>query len=533
MFILVAFLIPLLGITGTIYLGIFCAIFGYFYYYVKRQQNVWHQKGIKYCKPKFLLGSLEIIRSKSLAQIIQELYNAFPEERYHGFYQFLLPTLIIKDPDLIKQITIKDFDHFVNHRRFVNADDDPFWSRNLFARRDEKWRDMRATLSPSFTSSKMRIMFELMDECAREFVQHFKSQNSDTVELEMKDTLRRFTNDVIASTAFGLKINSLKDRKNEFLLMGAAATDFGYIRTMKFLLYTLSPKLCQLLKMKIIPTKVADFFTVIIKDTIKKRKEKNIIRPDMIHLLLEAQKGRQHPEEHLDIDEGFSSVSESKLTKPNEKLEITTEDIISQALIFFLAGFDTVSTLLNFLFYELAVNPDVQTRLRTEIQSVDEKITYETLLKLKYLDMVMSEALRKWPPAIATDREVAKNYTIEPTKPDEKPLLLEEGMLCSIPICAIHRDEKYYPEPEKFDPERFNDENKHKINPLTFIPFGAGPRNCIGSRFALLESKLLVFHVVKNFEIVPIDKTLIPLVMDKYQINWSVKGGTWLGLKNI
>ncbi|KXZ75754.1 putative cytochrome P450 9f2-like Protein [Tribolium castaneum] len=125
----------------------------------------------------------------------------------------------------------------------------------VFARRDEKWRDMRATLSPSFTSSKMRIMFELMDECAREFVQHFKSQNSDTVELEMKDTLRRFTNDVIASTAFGLKINSLKDRKNEFLLMGAAATDFGYIRTMKFLLYTLSPKLCQLLKMKIIPTK--------------------------------------------------------------------------------------------------------------------------------------------------------------------------------------------------------------------------------------------------------------------------------------
>ncbi|XP_044270810.1 probable cytochrome P450 9f2 [Tribolium madens] len=532
MFILVAFLIPFLGTTGIIYFGIFCAIFGYFYFYVKKRQNVWNEKGIKYCKPKFLLGNLELIRSKSFAEIIQEIYSNYPEERYHGFYQFLLPTLMIKDPELIKQITIKDFDHFVNHRRLVNADDDLFWSRNLFARRDEKWRDMRSTLSPSFTSSKMKIMFNLIDECAKEFVEYFRSKTSDTIELEMKDTLRRFTNDVIASTAFGLEINSLQDGKNDFLLMGEAATNFGYIRSLKFVLFTLSPTLCKLLKMKIIQTKVANFFSAIIKDTIRTRKEKNIIRPDMIHLLLEAQKGRQQ-EEHLDVDEGFSSVSESKLIKQNQKQEITSEDIISQALIFFLAGFDTVATLLNFLFYELAINPDIQNRLRAEMQSAGEKVTYETLLKLKYLDMVVSEALRKWPPAIATDREVAKDYTIEPKKPGEKPLFLKEGMLCSIPICAIHRDEKYYPEPEKFDPERFNDENKHKINPSTFIPFGAGPRNCIGSRFALLEIKLLIFHVLKNFEIVPIKKTLIPLVLDKYQINWNVKGGTWLGLKKI
>lgn len=147
--------------------------------------------------------------------------------------------------------------------------------------------------------------------------------------------------------------------------------------------------------------------------------------------------------------------------------------------------------------------------------------------------MVISETLRKWPPATVTNREVTKDYVIESEKPDEIPLLLEKGTAVLIPIAAIHRDEKYYSEPQKFDPERFNDENKHKIHPSTYIPFGAGPRNCIGSRFALLESKLFVFYLLKNFEIVTIEKTPNPLVFDKNYVNWTVKGGMWLGLKKI
>jgi cytochrome P450 family 9 len=284
---------------------------------------------------------------------------------------------------------------------------------------------------------------------------------------------------------------------------------------------------------KVIPPRVSDYFSKIIEETLRTRKEKQIVRPDMIHLLMEAQKGRQHHDEEVKVSEGFSSVSDSELTKNRRKQEITVEDITAQAFIFFLAGFETTSTLLTFTCYELAIDQDVQNRLREEIQSVSAKPTYESLLGMKYLDKVVSEALRKWPSAVITDREVSKEFTIQPTEPGEKPLLLEKGIVCWLPMFAMHRDPRFYPDPEKFDPERFNDENKHKINPAMYMPFGAGPRNCIGSRFALLEAKLILFHIFKNFEVVTVERTPVPLVLDKDRITLTAKGGMWLGLKKI
>ena len=154
---------------------------------------------------------------------------------------------MIKDPDLIKQVTVKDFDHFVNHRSMAILDNDPFWSKNLFASRDERWRNLRYTLSPSFTSSKMKIMFSLIDECAQQFVDYFKKQDEEVVELEVKDALSRYTTDVIATTAFGVRCNSLQDKKNDFYLMGEDASNIGGLRLLKFVFYEISPLLCKVL----------------------------------------------------------------------------------------------------------------------------------------------------------------------------------------------------------------------------------------------------------------------------------------------
>lgn len=90
-----------------------------------------------------------------------------------------------------------------------------------------------------------------------------------------------------------------------------------------------------------------------------------------------------------------------------------------------------------------------------------------------------SESLRKNPPAIGTDRVCLKSVTIETSDP-KHPLHIKAGEVCMIPIYSLHRDEKYYPNPNQFDPERFSDENKHKLNPGAYAPFGIGPRNCIG-----------------------------------------------------
>lgn len=136
------------------------------------------------------------------------------------------------------------------------------------------------------------------------------------------------------------------------------------------------------------------------------------------------------------------------------------------------------------LAHELAINPDIQKRLQKEIdQAFDDskgKLSYETITKLKYLDMCVSEGLRKWPVAPMTDRICNKTYKIEPQRDEKQALILQQGDIVMFPIFALHRDPKFFPNPEKFDPERFSDENKENIKQMSYIPFGVGPRNCIG-----------------------------------------------------
>ena len=139
--------------------------------------------------------------------------------------------------------------------------------------------------------------------------------------------------------------------------------------------------------------------------------------------------------------------------------------------------------------------------------------------------------MRKWPSAIASDRICTKPYTLEPKTPNEKLVHLAKGTVIGIPMYAIQRDPQYYPDPERFDPERFSYENKNKIVPYTFFPFGLGPRNCIGSRFALMETKLLFYYILSNFEIIPIGKTQIPIRFNRKALNMSPEKGFWLGLQ--
>lgn len=125
----------------------------------------------------------------------------------------------------------------------------------------------------------------------------------------------------------------------------------------------------------------------------------------------------------------------------------------------------------------------------------------------------------------------SKSFTIKPVKSNEKPVVLNPGDVIFISINGIHLDAQYYPNPEKFDPERFSGINKGNIVPYTFLPFGIGPRNCIGSRFAILETKIIFFYILSKFSIVVTEKTQIPLVLDKNKINIQGKNGMWVGLE--
>lgn len=160
----------------------------------------------------------------------------------------------------------------------------------------------------------------------------------------------------------------------------------------------------------------------------------------------------------------------------------TDDDVAAQCMIFFLGGFLSISSGACFLFHELAMNPDIQSKLYNEINSIKSELngsqlTYEIIPKLKYLDMVVSETFRRWCPIPFLERTCTKSYALENSNGENVQLNVGDGIF--IPTYAIHMDQQYFPNPEKFDPERFSDENKNLIQSGTYLPFGSGPRKFI------------------------------------------------------
>ncbi|CAK1596655.1 unnamed protein product [Parnassius mnemosyne] len=512
--------------------------------YFRQLYSRFSRYGVKQFKPIPIVGNMArvMLRMNHFTDDTQRLYNAFPEERFIGRFEFLSPMVMLKDIDLIKKITVKDFEHFLDHRSLVNENVDPFFGRNLFSLKGEEWKDMRSTLSPAFTSSKMRLMVPFMVEVGEQMIKSLKKEiqtsPGEYIDVDGKDLTTRYANDVIASCAFGLKVDSLSDKSNLFYKMGKITANFTFKKVLKFFAIISCPTVAKILRITAFDKAANEFFWNLVMNTINDREAKQIVRPDMIHLLMEAKKVRLTHEDKgaIDADAGFATVEESSVGKKNTNRVWTDIDLVAQAVLFFIAGFDTVSSAMSFALHEIAVHPEVQQRLYEEIKEHDEKnrgtLNYNSIQSLKYLDMVVSEVLRLWPPAIALDRLCIKDYNLEkPNIQATQDYIVRKGESIMIPVWAIHHDPKYYPDPEKFDPERFSEENKHLIKPFTYIPFGLGPRNCIGSRFALCEVKVMLYQLLLHMELSPCEKTCIPAKLSTSTFNIILQGGHWFKVR--
>ena len=189
--------------------------------------------------------------------------------------------------------------------------------------------------------------------------------------------------------------------------------------------------------------------------------------------------------------------------------------------MFLLAGYETSSNALTFTLYHLAVNPHIQDKLRSEIKEAMEsnakKPLYEVAQNIEYLDCVIKESQRLCPPTGQVNRECSEDY-------DLNGIHLPAGTEVMIPIYAMHHDRYAWEDPEKFDPERFRGPAKDTRHAFQFIPFGAGPRNCIGMRFALMEVKMALVKILMNYKFVASPETQMPLKM-REGITLSAKDG--------
>jgi cytochrome P450 len=253
---------------------------------------------------------------------------------------------------------------------------------------------------------------------------------------------------------------------------------------------------------------------------IKKRRENNEKHNDFLQLLMDAEKeGKDsesdHPlndsESHHVNDRDKDAIEKSRSlfdVKSLKKKSLDEDELIAQSIIFMAAGYETTATLLQYFFYEMALNPQIQEELHQEMGKImgsDGEFEYETLKNHPLLDAAISETLRMYPPALKLARVCRSDYILGDTG-----IVVPKGMGIEVPIYSIHHDPNNYPEPKTFDPERFLPQNRDQLKPFTYLPFGAGPRNCIGLRFALLEAKLVIAKVLTKFEFMKSSHTLIP-----------------------
>lgn len=419
-----------------------------------------------------------------------------------GFFDVREPVYLARDVDFIRQITSKDFEHFEDDIGFYESISDSLFGKSLFLLSEKEWRDMRSTLSPTISGTKFQHEFDLIVDCAENTVKHLieESKQGKPVRWEMKELFARYATDVIASTAFGLKVNSFRDRENEFFTIGSGSLN---VRTMKialrlFLSRTL-PKLMRAVNIEFFPAHFREFFKSVVLKTTEEQEKTQLIRPDeMINIMMKARndKIKCQSDKIYDKEMCLAAFDASYISIGKVKQPWTDDEILTQCFLFLAAGYETASTVMAFMAYELALNQDVQQKLYKKIRNVNAslngaRLSYDTLSKLKYLDQVITESLRQWPPVMFATRKCTKDYEYEL---NGDKIIIERGRLIWIPVYCLHHDDRIYKNPRKFDPDRFSDENKHKINPCAYIPFGIGPRNNIG-----ITTKLTFVILLNHF----------------------------------
>ncbi|XP_068226696.1 cytochrome P450 3A29-like [Palaemon carinicauda] len=493
------------------------------------EQSLFERLGIPYIKPHLIHGSLHTMRGKTLAtDILTEWLEKYGD--VFGYYIGSKPNIVIKDLELIRQVLVKDFNNFSNRPKLI-IEALPV-IHCIVGLRDQRWKDVRSVLTPTFSMAKMKLMIGIMNERVDELLGIVSDHNAKEKPLEWYGLFQGLTLDVICECVLAMKRHCQRDQND----------DMFFAATRYFLKHAMNPAIHLAIYFDIF----AKLFTFIsnqlafsgrmtnmivshLKTVLEiRRKDSSKKYIDVLQLMLEAAESQLEPDTKDSVSksdvkvpngtnathEHQSHTSQKSAREGIKKKNLTDDEIIANAWVFLLAGFETSANSLTSTAYLLACYPDIQEKLYQElcehVEDGYEHMTYETVHKLNYLDQVFAESLRILPPVVTfisrdtnADFQLGKYFI-----PNDTNIL--------IPVWQIHHDPKLWPEPEKFDPERFSPETKtsETRHPMSYIPFGAGPRGCPGVRFAQLEAKVAIARLLRTHRLETCEQTPIPLTFE-------------------
>ncbi|XP_014216993.1 cytochrome P450 6k1-like [Copidosoma floridanum] len=498
----------------TVFLTCICALAVGFYVYVTRNFKYWKNLGVKHLEPSFPFGNFGkcTFLRQSIHEFLDQIYYEGKEEKMVGFYVLDRPYIMLRDPELLRSVFIKDFNLFTN-KLMSNNKSDPFGTHALFLMESPPWKKIRQNMSPMFTSGKLKKNFDLMLSICKDLDTYLNSVGvNDQIAkpIEIQEVLLKLMTDIIGITAYNIKFNSLTNSESPFQKFGKLQFEsrpFRYIQLLS-IFFVPAWRIFTKAQFFYVGTKFfEDTFLHIVDERIQSGDKKN----DFVDWVIDMLK-----------NEEVDDKSDIKVKRRSWMVQL------SQV---FTGGFETSSTTTSFALYLVAMHSEVQQRLRDELTHAVEKngkLTYDVVTNAPYLNMVVREVLRMYPLITWVDRLPDVDYTFPGTN-----VTIKKGTPVIYPIRSMHMDPKYFPEPEKFDPERFSDENKGQIVPFSYAPFSEGPRNCIGGRLGLLQVKLAVAYFVVNYQLSPCGKTPIPLKNSSVNAFMHPHGDVYLDLLKI
>lgn len=415
-----------------------------------------HNKTVPQARGDLVLGNLRQIKANSFQAFCdwQQEYGDLV-----GFRVARQQFYLISHPKLIEQSLIKQSDIFV---KLYNPDKPKglglVLGQGLVTSQGALWRRQRRLMQPVFQRSNLSSLLPQIDYAGENMLARWR-QLGNGAQVDLADEMMRLTLEVITQTMFSTSVLDNIDKV-------APALDTALRFAAKSVLNPIAIPLA-------IPTKANRAFQQamallddVIYGIIDQRRTQGSHETDLLAMLLEAR----------DPDSG-------------EKM--SDQQIRDEVITIFSAGHETTSNLLSWTLYLLNKHPEVLARLRNEVDALPHgRLEATDLQSLAYTKAVLSESMRIRPPVGIMIRKVSKDTTLD-------GYAIKAGSLAIFGIYNIHHHPEFWPQPERFDPERFlTDENRR----FSYMPFGTGERICIGNHFAMLESQLLLSKIIREYD---------------------------------
>ena len=507
---------------------VFLTIFLLFIYYRgTRNYKKYKNRGIAQAEPTWPFGSKHnwsLLTSDKVG--FSTLYSVFigtPLEKEKIFGVYGHPengdALVINDIDIAKKMLIKDFDHFVDRTKFglefnEKEESDMVFAHSFMMQKGNDWKTNRNLMTPVFTTGKLKLMYHLLEQCGKQLEDHVLKCSEKNEEIDAKDLFSKFALDGIATSGFGIDLNSFEDPDNTFRrmvneLMRAPGTKYASTYEMtKLVLKGIIPALQYIVSIPNFSPEGALFLKQSLQKTIKHRESSKTKRNDIIDLIVDQIDNKKANENEVEFESKFeedSMLDMSDIKDSTDKLD-KEKYLVSNAFLLFVAALDTTSSTLTFIIHFFLQRPEVQELAREEILDIvgtDKRPSFEQIQDLKYLDKVIYETLRHYHafPQII-ERTCTKDYKIPDTE-----YVVRKGEIVNFTFLyeRMKRDNEHFYNAGEYDPENFDPSNDPDL--FSFLGFGQGPRNCVGKRYAMISIKIALVSILRKFRLEKTENT--------------------------